>query len=286
MEHKKVSIKTLERHKKEGIKTVISTAYNSWQSLFCNLAGIDAVLVGDSLAMTELGYPNTNAVTMDEMISHARAVWRKNKSCFLIGDMPLGSYQESDEVAVRNAIRFMKEGGCDAVKIEGTMLNRIRAIREAGVVVMGHVGLTPHTRALLGGYTVQGKTKEAAERLLEEALSVQEAGCNFLLLEAVPKEPAERVAKALHIPVYGVGAGPLVDGQLVIFNDLMGLFPDFKSKFVKQYVNGSQLMVDGLKEYAKEVREGLFPFAENCYEMKEEELEKLLSDPRWKYTQK
>lgn len=282
----KVTIKTFERHKREGIKTTIVTAYNSWQSLFANEAGVDVVLVGDSVSMTELGYKNTNAVTMDEMISHSRAVWRANKTAFLVGDMPMGSYQESNELAVRNAIRFMKEGGSDAIKLEGNQYDRVKSITDAGVVVVSHIGLTPQSRAMLGGYTVQGKTKEAAEQLLEQAVKHQDAGARMLLLEAVPNEVSGMIRRELNIPVWGVGAGVDVDGQLVIFNDLVGLFPDFKSKFVKQYIDGSKLMIDALKQYVEEVRSQMFPSKENFYDMKPEELESLLANPRWKYENK
>ena len=169
------------------------------------------------------------------------------------------------------------------VKVEGAMIDRIKAICESGIMVMSHLGLTPHTRAKMGGYRVQGKTAEQADLVLKQALALQEAGCSALLLEAMPKEPAAIIAKELDIPVYGIGAGDEVDGQLVIMHDLIGLFWDFKSKFVKRYCEAGQLIQGALKDYASEVREGAFPAQENFYEIKEEELEKLLGDTKWKY---
>lgn len=171
----------------------------------------------------------------------------------------------------------------DAVKVEGAMVSRVKAIASAGIVVMSHLGLTPHTRAKLGGYTVQGKTKKDADVILDQALKLQEAGCSFLLLEAMPKESSEYIAKNLTIPIYGIGAGDGVDGQLVIQHDLIGMFFDFKSKFVKRYCEAGQIIENALRDYAKDVREGKFPTQENFYEIKDEELEKLLSDDRWKY---
>jgi 3-methyl-2-oxobutanoate hydroxymethyltransferase len=191
------------------------------------------------------------------------------------------SYQVSNEDAVLNAGKFVK-AGMDCVKVEGAMVERIRAICDAGIMVMSHLGLTPHTRAKLGGYRVQGKTAAQAEIILEQALALEEAGCSFLLLEGMPRESANMIAKKLSIPVYGIGAGDKVDGQLVIFHDLMGLFWEFKSKFVKRYCEAGQIMQNALKQYASEVRSGVFPAEENFYAIKEEELEKLLSGGNWK----
>ncbi len=279
----KVTIKRLENNKKNKLQTVIVTAYTYPEALLADRSGVDVILVGDSLGMTTLGYKTTIAVTMDDMISHCRGVWRANKKAFQVGDMPFMSYQPSDEVAIRNAGRFMQEGGCDAVKVEGAMINRVKAIADAGIVVMSHLGLTPQTRAMLGGYTVQGKTMEATQRILEDALRLQDAGCRFLLLEAMPNESAGYIAERLEIPVYGVGAGNRVDGQLVILHDLIGMFFEFKSKFVKRYCEAGALIEEALKDYAYEVRTGQFPSQENFYEIKEDELEKLLADPKWKY---
>jgi len=277
------SIVTLRNKKKKGIKAVIVTAYTYPEAVLADRAGVDVILVGDSLGMTTLGYKTTIAVTMDDMIAHCRGVWRANQKAFQIGDMPFMSYQESNELAVRNAGRFLKEGGCDAVKIEGVMIDRIKAIVDSGIVVMSHLGLTPQSRAALGGYRVQGKSIDATEKILNDALKLQEAGCAFLLLEAMPRESAAIVANELEIPVYGVGAGDKVDGQLVILHDLIGMFFEFKSKFVKRYCEAGEMILEALKEYAFEVRTEKFPTKDNFYEMKEDELEKMIQDPKWKY---
>jgi 3-methyl-2-oxobutanoate hydroxymethyltransferase len=278
----KVTVLRLRRHKREGIKTVLTTAYDYPQARIVDGAGVDAILVGDSLGMTTLGYKTTIPVTMDDMIRHSEAVSRGAKNAFLIGDMPYMSYQVSNEDAIFNAGRFVR-AGMDCVKVEGAMTERIKAIADSGIMVMSHLGLTPHTRAKLGGYRVQGKTAKQAEIILEQALSLQEAGCSFLLLEGMPRESAEMISNKLAIPVYGIGAGDLVDGQLVIFHDLMGLFWEFKSKFVKRYCEAGQIMQTAIKKYAEEVRAGIFPAKENFYAIKEEELEKLLGGGNWKH---
>ncbi len=282
-QRQKVTILTLQKKKEKKEKAVIITAYTYPEALLADKAGMDVILVGDSLGMTTLGYKTTIAVTMDDMIAHSRGVWRANKTAFHIGDMPFMSYQESDELAIRNAGRFMQEGGCDAVKIEGAMISRVKAIADAGIVVMSHLGLTPQSRAMLGGYRVQGKSKDAAEQILEQAFALQEAGCRFLLLEAMPRESAGMIAEQLDIPVYGIGAGDLVDGQLVIMHDLIGMFFEFKSKFVKRYCEAGKLVEQALKDYADEVRTGKFPTSEHFYELNDDELEKMLADPKWKY---
>jgi 3-methyl-2-oxobutanoate hydroxymethyltransferase len=278
----KKTILTLNQHKLNNIKTVLVTAYDYPQSRIADAAGVDCILVGDSLGMTTLGHKTTIPVTMDDMIRACESVNKGNQNAFLIGDMPYMSYQSSDELAIENAGRFIISG-CDMVKVEGAMYDRVKAICNSGIMVMSHLGLTPHTRAKLGGYKVQCKTAEQSEIVLKQALKLQEAGCSALLLEAMPKEPAGMIARALNIPVYGIGAGDEVDGQLVIYHDLMGLFWEFKSKFVKRYCEAGNLMIDALKEYSNEVRELKFPAKENFYEIKEEELEKLLGDVKWKY---
>jgi|TARA_R110000851_G_scaffold15345_2_gene50840 3-methyl-2-oxobutanoate hydroxymethyltransferase len=277
----KVTILKLKRQKRLGKKTVMTTAYDYPQATIADRAGVDAVLIGDSLGMTTMGHKSTLPVTMEDMIRAAESVARGAKSAFLIGDMPYMSYQVSNEEAVHNAGRFIR-AGMDCVKVEGAMTERIKAICEAGIMVMSHLGLTPHTRAKLGGYKVQGKTAKQAEIILEQALALEEAGCSFLLLEGMPRESAQMISEKLSIPVYGIGAGDKVDGQLVIFHDLMGLFWEFKSKFVKRYCEAGQIMCNALKEYAEEVRNGTFPSEENFYDIKEEELEKLLSGGNWK----
>lgn len=278
----KKTILTLTNNKAKGEKTVLVTAYDYPQAILADRSGVDCILVGDSLGMTQLGYKTTIPVTMDDMIRSCEAVSRGAQNAFLIGDMPYMSYQQSDELAIENAGRFIR-AGMDMVKVEGAMVDRVRAIVKSGIMVMSHLGLTPHTRAKLGGYKVQGKTADQAEVILQQALALQEAGCSALLLEAMPKEPAEMIAKHLSIPVYGIGGGDGVDGQLVIFHDLTGLFWEFKSKFVKRYCEAGKLIQDSLEQYVYEVKNGIFPSPENFYEIKEEELEKLLGDDKWKY---
>ena len=278
----KTTILKLRRHKRTREKTCIVTAYDYPQSLIADKAGVDAILVGDSCGMTTHGYKTTIPVTMDIMVTHCESVSRGAKDAFLIGDMPYMSYQPSDQIAVENAGRFVV-AGMDCVKVEGAMIDRVKAICDSGIMVMSHLGLTPHTRAKLGGYRVQGKTAKSAEIVLDQARRLQDAGCSFLLLEAMPTEPAGMIAETLDIPVYGIGAGDRVDGQLVIFHDLVGLFWEFKSKFVKRYCEAGQLIQSALEEYKDEVKGGHFPAKENFYEIKEEELEKLLGDSSWKY---
>ena len=278
----KKTILTLKNNKKNNQPTVLVTAYDYPQARIADMAGVDCILIGDSLGMTTLGHKTTIPVSMDNMITSCEAVARGAKNALIIGDMPYMSYQPSDQIAVENAGRFIVSG-CDMVKVEGAMTDRIKAICDAGIMVMSHLGLTPHTRAKLGGYRVQGKTAEQAEIVLRQALDLQDAGCSALLLEAMPKEPAAMIADKLDIPVYGIGAGDEVDGQLVIFHDLMGLFWEFKSKFVKRYCEAGQIMADALTTYVEEVRNREFPTEENFYEIKDEELEKLLGDTKWKY---
>ena len=278
----KTTIIKLRKHKRTKEKTCLVTAYDYPQSLIADKAGVDAILVGDSCGMTTHGYKTTIPVTMDEMINHCEAVSRGANDAFLIGDMPYMSYQPSDQIAVENAGRFIVSG-MDCVKVEGAMIERVEAIVKSGIMVMSHLGLTPHTRAKLGGYRVQGKTAKSAEIVLDQARKLQEAGCSFLLLEAMPTEPAGMIAEELDIPVYGIGAGDRVDGQLVIMHDLIGLFWEFKSKFVKRYCEAGQIIQSALEEYKGEVKDGSFPAPENFYEIKEEELEKLLGDSSWKY---
>ena len=278
----KTTILKLRRHKRTGEKSVLVTAYDYPQAMIADKAGVDAILVGDSCGMTTHGFKTTIPVTMDMMITHAEAVARGASNAFLIGDMPYMSYQQSNELAVENAGRFIV-AGMDCVKVEGAMVERVKAIADSGIMVMSHLGLTPHTRAKLGGYRVQGKTAKSAEIVLDQALRLQDAGCSFLLLEAMPTEPAGMIAEKLDIPVYGIGAGDRVDGQLVILHDLVGLFWEFKSKFVKRYCEAGQMIQSALEEYKSEVKGGQFPAPENFYEIKEEELEKLLGDSSWKY---
>ncbi|HIC88317.1 MAG TPA: 3-methyl-2-oxobutanoate hydroxymethyltransferase [Anaerolineae bacterium] len=255
------------------------TAYDYPTALLVDRAGIDMILVGDSLAMVVLGYENTLPVTMDVMIHHAQAVARGAKTPFLIGDMPFGAYEVTPEEAVRNAVRFLKEGGMDAVKLEGgrEMVDVIRAIVAAGIPVQGHIGLTPQSISALGGFRVQGKTAAAAQALLEDALALQEAGCFSIVLEAVPAPVAEAVSKRLCIPTIGIGAGPGCDGQVLVFHDLVGLFDRFVPKFVKKYMNLAAEVEKGLVAYKEDVLNRRFPAEEHCYDMNEAELQAFLA---------
>lgn len=279
---KKTTLLTLRAMKQRGEKAVFITAYDYPFGLFADRAGVDMILVGDSLAMTTLGHATTLPVTMDEMISHAAAVRRAVKYAFLIGDMPFMSYQPSDRDAVLSAGRFIAEAGCDAVKCEGgrRVAARVKAMVDAGIVVMGHLGMTPQNMAQIGGYRVQGKTKASYDALLDDALALEEAGASFLLLEAMPAETAALIRDRLKIPVYGIGAGDQVDGQLVIIHDILGMFEQFKPKFVKRFVEAGALIEEGITRYASEVRSGKFPTRENFYEIDGDELQKICSAPR------
>ncbi|MEK7084693.1 MAG: 3-methyl-2-oxobutanoate hydroxymethyltransferase [Patescibacteria group bacterium] len=278
-ERKKINLLTLFDKKKKGETVVYITAYDYPLALLANRAGVDMILVGDSLGMTTLGYETTIPVTMDEMISHAKAVVRAaGKGAFIVGDMPFMSYQPSDETAIRNAGRFIQEAGCDAVKCEGgrRVASRVRAMVDAGIVVMGHLGLTPQNMAQFGGYRVQGKTKESFDALLEDALALEEAGAQMLLLEAMPAESAGMIRAHLKIPVYGIGAGDQMDGQLVIIHDILGLFEQFKPKFIRRYCEAGQLISLALRAYVEDVKTGAFPKPEHFYEIKPEEVEKIV----------
>ncbi len=278
----KVTVVTLNKKKlrKEPITMVSLYDYPSAQ--IAEKAGLDCLLVGDSAGMTVAGYPTTIPVTMDQMIYHAESVARGSKNCFLIGDFPFGSYQRSNEHAVENAELFIR-AGMDAVKLEGAMVDRVKAVTQAGILCMSHIGLTPHTRAKFGGYRVQGKTKADVDKLVEQAKRLEEAGCFAILLEAVPCETAAIVRENVNCIVVGIGAGDKVDGQLVIFHDLVGLFSAFKSKFVKRYLEGGELIEGALRQYVNEVKHNLFPEEEHFYKIKDDELEKLLGDNKWKY---
>lgn len=264
----KININTLRKRKENNEPVTWITAYDYPQARIVDKAGIDMILVGDSAGNTTHGYESTIPMTMDKMIIHAEAVSRGATNAFLVGDMPYMSYQSSNELAVENAGRFIR-AGMDAIKLEGVMPDRVKAIDEAGILVAGHLGLTPQNKAKLGGYRVQGKTKKDAEIVLEQALQLQEAGCAILLLEAMPPEPAKNIAKTLEIPVYGIGAGNEVDGQLLIFHDVVGLSFDFKCKFAKQYIDTEQLWTEAITDYVNDIKTHNFPSQQHFYESKE-----------------
>jgi len=263
--------------KRKGEKITFLTAYDYPIASFAEKAGIDMLLVGDSLGMVVYGLPGTIPVTMDEMIIHARAVRRGAPNTFVIGDMPFMSYQSSTEKAVENAGRFMKEAQMDAIKLEGgrRVINQIKAIVDAGIPVMGHIGLTPQSSGQLGGFKAQGRTAEAARELILDAIAIQEAGAFAILLEAIPPEVGEAITKRLAIPVLGIGAGLHCDGQLLINGDMLGLVEAFTPKFVKKYANLAEIITGAISEYIRDVRGLAFPEEKHTYKMKEGEAEKL-----------
>jgi len=280
----KVSILDLQQKKVNGQKISMLTAYDYPGASLVDEAGVDLILVGDSLAMTVLGHPNTVSVTVDEMLHHCKAVARGAKRAFLVGDMPFMSYQVSRKKAIRNAGRFIKEAGMDAIKLEGgaEVVETVWAIGQAGIPVMGHLGLTPQTATKLGGYKVQGKTAEAAKHLRDDALALQAAGCFAIVLEAVPAPVAELISRELTIPTIGIGAGPHCDGQVLVFHDLVGLFDRFVPKFVKQYAHLRQPMLEAFQAYKAEVEAGTFPTAEHSFNIDEAELQLFLyGDNSW-----
>ncbi|NLE23197.1 MAG: 3-methyl-2-oxobutanoate hydroxymethyltransferase [Actinobacteria bacterium] len=266
----------LHEMKRAGEQIAWLTAYDYPTAQFEEAAGIDMILVGDSLGMCVYGYPGTVPVTMDQCIAHCEAVRRGAPETFVVGDMPLGSYQPSDEEAVRCAIRFLKEANVDAVKLEGGVrtLDRVKAILDAGVAVCGHIGLTPQSSGQLGGHKAQGRTLESAKLVVEDARALCEAGVQLLLVEAVPPEVAGFIRRELPIPVLGIGAGADVDGQLLIVSDVLGTFAAFTPKFVKKYADLAAVSTAALGEYVKDVRGGAFPEEQHCYRMLEGEQER------------
>ena len=262
--------------KRSGEKLTWITAYDYPIAHFAETVGMDMILVGDSLGMVVYGYDGTIPVTMEECLIHCRAVRRGAPNTFVIGDMPFLSYQVSNSEAVRNAGRFLKEASMDAVKLEGgrRVSEQIRAIVDAGMLVIGHIGLTPQSSGQLGGFKAQGRTAESAEELIKDALAIQEAGAFALLLEAVPPQLGKAIAGLLEIPVYGIGAGAFTDGQLLINGDMLGYFEAFTPKFVKKYANLAQVITDALKQYVDDVHEGRFPGPEHSYSVLKEERDK------------
>jgi 3-methyl-2-oxobutanoate hydroxymethyltransferase len=269
----KLPLPELLAMKRRGDKIVMVTAYDAPGARFAEDAGIDLILVGDTAAMVVLGHPGTTSVTVDEMLLLTRTVSRQVHRPIVVGDLPFGSYETSNEDAVHTAVRFVKEGGADIVKLEGAgpMVSRARAIVEAGIPVMGHVGLTPQSATMLGGFKTQGRTAEAANRIVEGAKELEDAGCCSVVLEAVPSPVAARITGQLSIPTIGIGAGADCDGQVLVYHDLLGLSEGHLPRFVKRYANLSAEIRDALTAYAAEVRSGAFPEEQHTYAMPEEE---------------
>ena len=310
-DRKKLTLADLIKMKKKQELVAWMTAYDLPFAHASEEAGLDMILVGDSGGMVQLGYQTTNPVTMDEMITLAKAVRRGAPNTFIIGDMPQGSYEVGDKEAIISALRFVKEAGCDAIKLEGgkRMCSRVKAITEAGILVMGHLGLTPQSTSTFGGYRVQGKSVESFEKTLEDAFALQDAGAFSILLEAIPTEPAGQVTKQLKVPIYGIGAGQMVDGQLVICHDLMGFYQPFRPWFAKcyipsvikefeQYISGVEdirkvgieerkdgllvLATMAIRRYIDEVKTGVFPKEEYSYPLKDTDLATLKMSKMWK----
>jgi 3-methyl-2-oxobutanoate hydroxymethyltransferase len=257
-----------------GDRIVMVTAYDHPSGRLADAAGIDLILVGDSAAMTVLGHSSTVPATMEEMLMLTHAVTRAAQRALVIADMPFGSFQVSDEDAVRNAVRFVKESGADAVKLEGAgpSVSRVAAITGAGIPVMGHLGLTPQSATMLGGFRAQGRTAAKARRLVEDAAALEAAGCFSLVLEAVPAPVAARISERLEIPTIGIGSGPDCDGQVLVLHDLLGLYDAGSPRFAKRYADVGAEIQGALERFAEEVRSGVFPAEEHTYAMPEAEL--------------
>jgi 3-methyl-2-oxobutanoate hydroxymethyltransferase len=272
-----MTLPRLAEKKRMGERIVMVTAYDYPSAQVAQEAGVDVVLVGDSGAMTVLGYPSTIPVSTEEMLMLASAVRRGLRTPLMVGDLPFGSYEGSDEQAIATAQRFVKEAGCDAVKLErgGTSVQRARAIVGAGIPVMGHVGLTPQTATALGGYRAQGRTAEQAIAVARDAIALEEAGCFSIVLEAIPAAVTEEIMARVEVPVIGIGAGPATDGQVLVFHDLLGIYDGHVARFAKRFGEVRAHMVAGVAEYAEEVRSGAFPAPEHCYSIADEELQQL-----------
>lgn len=273
----KNTIITFKQSKQQGNKISMLTAYDYSTAKLMDETGINAILVGDSLGNVVLGYEDTLSVTMEDMIHHGAAVARGAKNAMVVVDMPFMSYQTSVYDAVVNAGRLMKEGRASAVKLEGgkEVCPQVKAITEAGIPVMGHLGLTPQSINALGGHRVQGKTQQAAQKLLDDARALQEAGAFAVVLECVPEKLAEKVTKELEIPTIGIGAGAGCDGQVLVYQDMLGMFSDFTPKFVKKFANVGQVMKEAFKNYIDEMQQGSFPSQEHCYSIDDDIIEKL-----------
>jgi 3-methyl-2-oxobutanoate hydroxymethyltransferase len=267
----------IQQAKRDGRKLVMVTAYDYPFGLLADQAGVDLVLVGDSLGMVVMGLEGTVEVTMEHMIHHIKAVVRGCKNPFVVGDMPFMSYNISIREAICNAGRLMKEGGCDGIKLEGGIdfAPTIEAIVKAGLPVQGHIGLTPQTASALGGFKMQGKDAAAAKQIIDDARALEQAGVFSIVLEAVPAPLGKLVSEAVKVPIIGIGAGPDVDGQVLVTHDMVGLFDRFVPKFVKQYAQIRSTILDAMKAYKTDVREAAFPAPEHSFKMPEETLEQL-----------
>jgi len=277
MGNTKVSVLDVKQAKEQGRKLTMLTAYDYPLGLMAAESGVDIVLVGDSLGMVVMGLDGTVAVTMEDMIHHIKAVVRGCQGPLIVGDMPFMSYNTSIREAIINAGRLMKEGGCDVVKLEGGVdfAPTIESIVKAGIPVQGHIGLTPQTASALGGFKMQGKDASAAKQIIDDARALEDAGVFSMILEAVPAPLGKLVAEAVSVPVIGIGAGPDVDGQVLVFHDVVGLFDRFVPKFVKQYTNVRKIIIEALKEYNQDVVAGTFPAAEHSFKMPDEALAQL-----------
>ncbi len=279
---RKKTILDLYEMKEKGEKAAWMTAYDTCFASYAEKAGMDMILVGDSMGMVVYGYEGTVPVTMDMSINHCQAVRRGAPNTYIIGDMPFGSYHTSVEDAVANAVRFMKEGGVDAIKLEGgvAVQEQIKAIARAGIVVFGHVGLTPQSSASLGGFKVQGRTTDSARAVIEDAIAVYKAGARTVLLEGVPEEVCGFVHRILPVPVYGIGAGSDNDGQVLVMADALGMFTAFTPKFAKKYADIAGIATQGFVDYIREVKDGSFPAVEHKYKISDnlQDFEKLFSE--------
>jgi 3-methyl-2-oxobutanoate hydroxymethyltransferase len=277
MQNEKMTLARLKQKKMNGEKITMLTAYDYSAATLVDQAGIDTILVGDSLGNVMLGYNSTVPVTMDEMIHHCKAVSRAVKSGFIIGDMPFMSYHVSIEKAIENAGRFLKEANCDSVKLEGgsDMAPTVNAIVKAGIPVCGHLGLTPQTATMLGGYKVQGKDAESARKIIRAAKDLEDAGAFMIVFECIPDSLAARITRDLNIPTIGIGAGPDCDGQVLVYHDLLGLYEKFTPKFVKQYLNLAPMIKAAITQYKTEVENGQFPGPDHLFRMDQGEAEKL-----------
>ena len=273
----KNTVATLQQQKLDGDKITMLTAYDYSTAKLVDECGVNTILVGDSLGMVMLGYEDTISVTMEDMIHHTAAVTRGAKNALVVGDMPFMSYQTSVYDAVVNAGRLMKEGRCQAVKLEGgaSVCPQIKAITEASIPVVAHIGLTPQSVNAFGGFKVQGKSEADARRLIEEAKAVEAAGAFAIVLECIPAKLAKLITESVSIPTIGSGAGADCDGQVLVYQDMLALFSDFKPKFVKHFANAGEVMKQGFTEYIKEVKEGTFPAAEHTFKIADDIINKL-----------